>query len=90
MVGGQINASDPARLVARYKQLRQVGWDLNNKVLPKYLPTPGIEACAKKLGLWHKGELVLEQEDEIGVLMDCCIHDFRPKPGTAGRRRACG
>jgi hypothetical protein len=83
MAGWLINADDSARLVRWYQQLRQVGWKLNNEVLPEYLPRQAYETCAKRLGLWQRGTLVLEQEDEIGVLMDHCIHDFHPRAGNA-------
>jgi hypothetical protein len=83
MVDWKMSEDDSRRLVERYEQLRRIAWKLSNEVLPKYVPTPGIEACAKKLGLWHRGGLVLEHDDEICVLMDCSIHDFRPKLGTA-------
>ncbi len=76
-------SGDETRLVARYQRLRQVGWKLNNEVLPKYLPRPALEICAKKLGLWRRGTVVFEYEDEMSVLMDYCLHDFRPKAGNA-------
>jgi len=83
MMNGLFNTDGAARLVKRYQQLHQIAWKLNNEILPNYLPRQAHETCAKKLGLWQRGTLVLESEDEIGVLIDYCIHDFRPKAGNA-------
>jgi len=83
MMDWLFKSGDEARLVERYKRLRQIGRELNDKVLPNYLPRQAFETCAKKLGLWQRGTLVLEYEDEMSVLMDYCIHDFRPKAGNA-------
>jgi hypothetical protein len=82
MMDRLFNGDDSARLVRRYQQLRQVAWKLNNEILPEYLPRQAFETCGKKLGIWHRGTLTLEHEDEMGILMDYCIHDFRPKAGN--------
>jgi hypothetical protein len=55
MMDGFFKSGSETRLVERYQRLRQVGWKLNNEVLPKYLPRPALEICAKKLGLWRRG-----------------------------------
>ncbi len=83
MMDWLFKSGDEARRVERYRRLRQIGRKLNGEVLPKYLPRRAFETCAKKLGLWQRGTLVFESEDEMSVLMDYCIHDFRPKAGNA-------
>jgi len=75
-----------ARLVDRYKRLREIGWRLNNKVLAEYFSERAFKTSGKKLGIWRKGALVLENEDEMGVLMDYCIHDYRDEGGSAVER----
>jgi len=60
-------------ILARYKRMRSVGRKLN-RVLPEYVPEDGIEAAGKALGLWVRGTLVFDSEDEACVLMDHAIH----------------
>jgi hypothetical protein len=75
-----------SRLVDRYRRLREIAWRFNNKVLPEYLSKRALETCTKKLGIWQKGTIVFENEDEMGVLADYCIHDYRDEGGTAVER----
>jgi hypothetical protein len=63
-------------MVDRYTRLRPIMWRLNNEVLPGYLSKRAIEACAKRLGMWRQGALVLENEDEMAILMDYCLHAY--------------
>ena len=63
-----------ADLAERYKRLRAVSLKLN-KVLPRFASKDAIEHAARKLGLWHKGTVVLGKEDDVCVLMDYVIYD---------------
>jgi hypothetical protein len=67
--------SEYSRLVRRYKEYRRIGWRLNNEILPGYLSKSLVETTAQKLGMLRKGKLVMGHEDEIGLVMDCSIHD---------------
>jgi len=88
MMDWLFKSGSETRLVKRYQRLRQIGRQLNNETLPRYLPRSAFETCARKLGLWHRGTLVFDSEDEMGVLMDYCLHDFRPKAGNAVQQYA--
>ena len=65
-----------AELLPRYKHLRQVGLELNNRLV-KTLSKSTLEEGGKKLGIFKNNAITLDTEDEISVLMDCCIHDLR-------------
>jgi hypothetical protein len=65
-----------AELLARYKHLRQVGLELNNRLV-ETLSRSVIDEGGKKLGILKRNVLTLDTEDEIAVLMDYCIHDVR-------------
>lgn len=88
---------DEARL-DRYKQFREWGRRYNLTLI-KLLPPPALPECAKKLGLYKAGTLILNQDDEIAVAYDFCLHHYRragktvidrtletspPAPGTLG------
>ncbi|AKU93686.1 hypothetical protein AKJ09_00350 [Labilithrix luteola] len=47
-------------------------------VLLKSLTPKAMEDSAKKLGLWRKGALSLQQEEELAVVTDYAIHHYRP------------
>jgi hypothetical protein len=68
-------AVDYAPLVPRYKRLRQVGRELNNRLV-ETLSGEAIDRTAKRLGLWQDGTLVFETQDETHVLMDHAIHAY--------------
>jgi hypothetical protein len=63
-------------MVGRYKQLRQIGLSLNMQ-LTKILSKSEIHEGGRKLGILKNETLVLENEDEIAILMDFCLHDVR-------------
>lgn len=65
-----------AELLARYKQLRQIGLQLNNRLV-NTLSRNILDEGGKRLGILKKNALVLDSEDEMAVLMDYCIHDVR-------------
>ena len=68
--------SEHASLIPRYKHLRKVGLELNNRLV-ETLAREDIGEGARALGLLHKGQIVLDTEDEICLLMDYCLHDLR-------------
>lgn len=63
--------------LARYQQLRTTQRKLYD-ILQAWLPCNAIEECGKKLGFYTKGKLIFPAEDEVGVLIDYCMHDYRP------------
>jgi SEC-C motif len=68
--------SQYAALLPRYKHLRQVGTQLNTRLV-KTLPKSVLDEGGRNLGLLKKNVLTLDTEDELAVLMDYCIHDIR-------------
>jgi hypothetical protein len=77
--------AEHADVLARYKQLRRVGLELNNKLV-RSLTKAELEQGGKKLGMWRRGTLVFDTEDMSSVLMDFCIHDVRHKGRNAIER----
>jgi hypothetical protein len=71
-----------AELLARYKHLRQVGLELNNRLV-KTLSKSVLDEGGKKLGILKRNVLTLDTEDELSVLMDYCIYDVRRKGANA-------
>lgn len=65
-----------AELLARYTHLRQVGLELNNRLV-EALDRSALDEGGKKLGILKRNVLTLDTEDEIAVLMDYCLHDVR-------------
>jgi hypothetical protein len=65
-----------SELLSRYKQLRQVGLQVNN-ALVKSIPRDVLHEGGKKLDMLRRGVFVFETEDETSVLMDFCLHDVR-------------
>lgn len=57
----------------RYKRLRAVGKKLNAELI-RGLQKRDIHRCGKDLGLLKKNTLVFDDEDDVAVLMDYCIH----------------
>ncbi len=74
-----------ADLVARYRQLRQAGLKLNNRLLT-LLNKKIIDQGGMDLGILQKNRIVLDTEDEGAVLMDYCIHDLREQNANAIER----
>lgn len=66
-----------SHLVARYKDFREITWDLQNGALPKYVSKRALDVCGKKLGVLEGKTLVLDDMDQIGAVMDYCIYDYR-------------
>ncbi|PZN80506.1 MAG: hypothetical protein DM484_09775 [Candidatus Methylumidiphilus alinenensis] len=62
--------------VKRYKIMRSSWIGLNEKLV-KQLTRQAIQECGKKLGVYKQGNLILDHEDEISVLMDYIIFHYR-------------
>jgi len=68
--------SDDKEMLRRYKRLRNTGRDLG-VILTKKVPRRAITECGKKLGLLRGKALVLRKEDELSVLFDYCLFNYR-------------
>jgi hypothetical protein len=74
--------NDQNRLMARYQQLRQVGKRVTSDLI-KHLAKGDMNAGGEKLGILKRGILVFDDENEMAVLMDFCIHELRRDGLTA-------
>jgi hypothetical protein len=68
--------TEHADKLARYKQLRKVGLELNNRLM-KTLSKSILDEGGHKLGILKKNVLVLDSEDEVALLADFCIYNVR-------------
>ena len=69
-------SSEQGRIVARYKRLREVGRQLNNRLVAR-LSKEILDEGGRKLGILQGGVFVFDSEDETAVLMDYCLYDVR-------------
>ena len=58
----------------RYMRLRAVGKELNSK-LADGLQKKDINRCGEDLGILKKNILIFENEDDVAVLREYCIHN---------------
>ncbi len=65
-----------AALLQRYKHFREIGPKLSDRLAGRLTQRDTLEA-GKKLGIVKNGQIVLDTEDEVCVLMDYGIHDVR-------------
>lgn len=65
-------------MIQRYKRLRNAGRDLS-AALTKQVPRKAITECGKKLRLIKGNALVLRKEDELSVLFDYCLFNYRQR-----------
>ncbi len=77
--------SEHAALLPRYKQLRQVAYDLHNRLV-KELPRDILDEGGNKLGMMHGNVITLDSPDLIAVLADYCLYDVRRKGLTTIER----
>ena len=59
-----------------YKKFRQLGREFNLTLI-KQLPPPALPESGKKLGLYKAGTLIINQDDEIAIAYDYCLHHYR-------------
>jgi hypothetical protein len=64
-----------AHLVPTYQRLRKIGLKLNHRLV-ETLSKDVLEEGGRKLGIFRKGTLVFDTEDEVAVLMDFCIYNL--------------
>lgn len=63
-------------LLNRYRRLREVGRNLNNHLVT-LVPKAALLECGKKLGLVQGKTLVLDNEEELSILFDYCLYNYR-------------
>ncbi len=74
--------------VAEYHRLRRIRLRLNNELASR-LPRDVLDEGAKKIGIFKRGKLVFECEDQLAVLMDYCLYDVYRRGRNAIDRYLC-
>lgn len=75
-------------LIESYQQYRNVGRELNQKIMNQCLDPAVVMASARLLGLVEGETIVFEREEETSVLMDFALHEYRVNNQNAIERYA--
>ena len=70
-----------ADLLPSYKRLRDVRFQLNNRLV-ETIPRVMLTECGRKLGLFRDGTFVFDSEGDMSILMDYCLYF----PGADGSK----
>jgi hypothetical protein len=71
------SASPSADAVSRYVSLRKTQVHINSQLMAR-LARPTLVAAAKRLGIWHKGDLIVSSRGVTDLLVDVCLYDCFP------------
>ena len=63
-----------AEVLPTYRRFRKLGVQLNHKLV-KTLSKEALHEGGRKLGILQNGTLVFDNEDQMSILMDYCIHN---------------
>jgi hypothetical protein len=72
-----LTETNHSQLVARYKELRKIIFELQNDALPKYISKRALDVCGKKLGVLQNNTFILDDMEQMGVIIDYFIYDYR-------------
>jgi hypothetical protein len=75
-------------ILAHYQHLRPIRLRLNNELVHR-LSRDVLNDGAKRIGIFHDGTFVFENEDETSVLMDYCIYNVYRKGRNAVEQYLC-
>jgi len=75
-----------SELVNRYKRCREITRKLHSDIPQKCLSKKAFNKCGRKLGLMRNNKLVFGGEQDMAVLMDYCIYDYRENGSNAVSR----
>lgn len=75
LLGSGLSPEETA-IKERYLETRAASRHLNLRLI-KALPSVALPECAKKLGLSKAGTLIINQDDEIAIAYDYCLHHYR-------------
>lgn len=64
-------------VIEKYKKIREVGMPLNHKMIESCLSKEILFNSAKLLGIVQRDELIFENEEEMSVLMDFTLHEYK-------------
>src|SRR5215211_7004348 len=71
--------SDPT--LKEYQRFRKVGRDLNHKIIDACLNETILAKATTMLKLGRKGQLIVDSEDDLSVLMDFALFEIRHRDG---------
>jgi len=71
-----------ANVIEKYKEYRKISKELNNKIIDKCLDPDVFKKSARLLGAAQGDILVLDTEDEMNVLMDFALREYRVNKQT--------
>lgn len=71
--------TDPT--LKEYQRFRKVGRDLNHKIIDACLNETILAKATTMLKLGRKGQLILDSEDDLSVLMDFALFEIRHRDG---------
>ncbi len=71
--------TDPT--LTEYQKFRKIGRDLNHKIIDAYINETILAKAAKMLRLGQKGQLFLDSESDLSVLMDFALYEIRHHDG---------
>jgi hypothetical protein len=84
---GQFQGIPVAQWTEQYRRIREAGRRLS-KTLAEHIDKEGLRFSAQLLGILHGGIFVLNDEEEMSVLFDHAIHNYRPDGLNAVERLA--
>jgi hypothetical protein len=71
-----------ANVIEKYKEYRKVSKELNHKIMDKCLDPDVFKKSARLLGAARGDILVLDTEDEMNILMDFALREYRANKKT--------
>ena len=63
--------------IKEYQRYRKAGRSLNQKIIDAYINGGILEKSATMLRLGQNGQLILDREDDLSVLMDFALYEIR-------------
>jgi hypothetical protein len=68
--------------IKKYKQYRNIGKDLSQKILEKFTDEQSLLVVSKLLGIRQGKTLVLDSEEELNFIMDFSLFEYQAKGKT--------
>ncbi len=64
-------------LIGKYKKYRKTSMQLIDKILDSYINRDIMQYSGELLGIWDNGVLIFDDENEIDVIMDFVLNEYR-------------
>jgi hypothetical protein len=77
-----IKKENNATVIEKYTEYRKVSKELNHKIMDKCLDPDVFKKSARLLGATQGEVLVLDNEDEMSVLMDFALREYKVNKQT--------